>query len=340
MSQNPRSRFRFNPIRTYRLYWCFQCQRTVRIVSLSPSEIFCPRCFGQFLHETDFARPRLVVDLANLDAPRSDRLLDALSLHFAPLIWPHNSELDNPRRNPFLDYVPGTLPDRLVLIRPARPHQTPWPTAAAPAPAESSASSPAPPVNPRDYFVGPGLNDLIDELTQNDRPGPPPAPTCAIDALPTVKITSDNMLDGPHCPVCKDEFEIGGEAREMPCKHVYHSDCIVPWLRLHNSCPVCRHELSAPNEDDAQDQCEDAAVRGVERRRRGRWNPFSLLWPFQSPSSRRSRYRVRLDDGTSNSREDLAYSHFRVGKQFISIDSVVVQILHVPALDGIGIPES
>ncbi|MFM7852730.1 MAG: RING finger domain-containing protein [Flammeovirgaceae bacterium] len=29
----------------------------------------------------------------------------------------------------------------------------------------------------------------------------------------------------------------------MPCGHIYHPDCLNPWLEKQNSCPVCRFEL-------------------------------------------------------------------------------------------------
>ncbi|XP_038978489.1 E3 ubiquitin-protein ligase RZF1-like [Phoenix dactylifera] len=69
--------------------------------------------------------------------------------------------------------------------------------------------------------------------------GPSPAPQASIDALPSVQISNPSLL----CAVCKDEFPLHSNARQLPCSHLYHSDCIVPWLSLHNSCPVCRFRL-------------------------------------------------------------------------------------------------
>ncbi|KAG1334219.1 E3 ubiquitin-protein ligase RING1 [Cocos nucifera] len=75
--------------------------------------------------------------------------------------------------------------------------------------------------------------------------GPSPAPKSSIDALPTVQISDPSLF----CAVCKDEFPLQSDARQLPCSHLYHSDCIVPWLSLHNSCPVCRFRL--PDDDSS-----------------------------------------------------------------------------------------
>lgn len=91
-----------------------------------------------------------------------------------------------------------------------------------------------------DYFIGPGLDLLLQHLAENDpnRYGTPPAQKEAVEALPTVKI--EETLQ---CSVCLEDFEIGTEAKEMPCKHKFHHGCILPWLELHSSCPVCRYQL-------------------------------------------------------------------------------------------------
>lgn len=96
---------------------------------------------------------------------------------------------------------------------------------------------------------------ILDAITENHRPGPPPAAPSAIASLRKLKITHSGLASDPICPVCKDEFDLNGEATELPCNHIYHADCILPWLQLNNTCPVCRFELKS---DD------DPSISGIE----------------------------------------------------------------------------
>lgn len=76
--------------------------------------------------------------------------------------------------------------------------------------------------------------------------GTPPASKFARETLPDVQVTKKFLTSEKysHCAVCKEEFELSIDIKQMPCSHVYHSDCILPWLELHNSCPLCRRELA------------------------------------------------------------------------------------------------
>lgn len=176
----------------------------------------------------------------------------------------------------------------------------------------------------RNYVVGVDNLELLMEqlMGASERRGPPPAPRTAIDAMPTVKITQRHLRGDSHCPVCKDKFELGSEAREMPCKHLYHSDCIVPWLVQHNSCPVCRLEL--PPLGSAGSGSSSGSVRSTGGRRsnggggggggeagQGRRNPLSFLWPFRSSNSN-SNSPHGSSAGSSSPpprREDPSYMH-------------------------------
>ena len=66
----------------------------------------------------------------------------------------------------------------------------------------------------------------------------------AVDGLPEVQICneSENHDDGEICPICHETFSSVEPAKQLPCKHLYHSKCIISWVRQKNSCPTCRCE--------------------------------------------------------------------------------------------------
>ncbi|WVZ79930.1 hypothetical protein U9M48_027452 [Paspalum notatum var. saurae] len=43
------------------------------------------------------------------------------------------------------------------------------------------------------------------------------------------------------CSVCLGAFQAGETVRLLPvCLHLYHVECIDPWLQAHSTCPICR----------------------------------------------------------------------------------------------------
>ncbi|XP_060570412.1 RING finger protein 122-like [Ruditapes philippinarum] len=42
------------------------------------------------------------------------------------------------------------------------------------------------------------------------------------------------------CPVCLDEFLSKEKIAICTCHHVFHSKCLLEWLRHKNNCPMCK----------------------------------------------------------------------------------------------------
>ncbi|KAL5991833.1 hypothetical protein ACLOJK_012744 [Asimina triloba] len=247
-------------------YWCYRCCRFVRV--WARDAVVCPDCDGGFIEEVDHP-PR----------PTPRRRFPSAAMY---MLGTHPSP-DQPagigfRRNRRSGGDRSSFNPVIVLRGPADGggaedggaergnfefyYDDGTGSGLRPLPASIS-----------DFLMGSGFDRLLDQLAQIEINGVgrcenPPASKAAIESMPTIEIVDSHIAMESHCAVCKEAFELGAEAREMPCKHIYHSDCILPWLSLRNSCPVCRHELptdvrggrSSPTSDGTPDQQQSPAA--------------------------------------------------------------------------------
>jgi len=67
----------------------------------------------------------------------------------------------------------------------------------------------------------------------------------AVDALPEFLICREEEKGDEviMCAICHDTFSIEDSAKQLPCKHFYHSKCILLWFDRSKSCPLCRGEV-------------------------------------------------------------------------------------------------
>ncbi|EGS23421.1 uncharacterized protein CTHT_0001100 [Thermochaetoides thermophila DSM 1495] len=83
--------------------------------------------------------------------------------------------------------------------------------------------------------------------------GAPPASEAALERCLRPRKLEKELLgletgdetkeEGVTCVVCVEEMRLGEEVAVLPCRHVFHGQCIGQWLALHNTCPVCRRSV-------------------------------------------------------------------------------------------------
>ncbi|KAL9891391.1 E3 ubiquitin-protein ligase RNF181 homolog isoform X1 [Glossina fuscipes] len=96
----------------------------------------------------------------------------------------------------------------------------------------------------------------------------PEASKRAIAALPTHEIGDEDDLDDLECVVCKQPAEKGEKYKILPCKHEFHEECVLLWLKKANSCPMCRYELET--DDEAYEELRHFRQDEANRRERNR----------------------------------------------------------------------
>jgi len=78
----------------------------------------------------------------------------------------------------------------------------------------------------------------------------PPASQKVIDELQNITITDHHTSNGMECAVCLEALKLDEVCKQMPCHghHIFHDQCLVPWLRQKNMCPMCRQEVESADE--------------------------------------------------------------------------------------------
>ncbi|EEF41951.1 zinc finger protein, putative [Ricinus communis] len=234
-------------------YWCYRC---TRFISVLPSEentdISCPHCDGGFIEE---------IETSNSQSDNPHRRF----MYMLPENNNNNNSSGSRRSRHGLGRIPTLRFRRNNGDRsPFNPVIVLRGSTASPEENseeggnnssyefyydDGSGSGLRPvPASMSEFLMGSGFDRLLEQLAQIEvngfgRVGNPPASKAVVESMPIVDVTDAHVAAEAHCAVCKEAFELGSEAREMPCKHIYHSDCILPWLALRNSCPVCRFEM-------------------------------------------------------------------------------------------------
>ncbi|KAL8520775.1 hypothetical protein ACS0TY_011361 [Phlomoides rotata] len=63
--------------------------------------------------------------------------------------------------------------------------------------------------------------------------------------LPNEKILSPEDAE---CCICLCAYEDGTELHALSCNHHFHSTCIVKWLKMNATCPLCKYNILKGNE--------------------------------------------------------------------------------------------
>ncbi|CAN0909547.1 E3 ubiquitin-protein ligase RDUF1 [Linum grandiflorum] len=201
-------------------YWCYRCNRFVRVWTRTPpleeddSSVSCPNCEGGFVEEIENHHPHMIP----METSHRRRIPPATFM----------SERGRGRRSGGGDRSPM---NPVIVMRGGADSGNSFSDDGGGGAVGrgfelyyddggGSGLRPLPP-SMSEFLLGSGFERLMDQLSQIELNGfsrheHPPASKAAIESLPVVTINSTHTSMESHCAVCKEPFESETEARQMP----------------------------------------------------------------------------------------------------------------------------
>lgn len=90
--------------------------------------------------------------------------------------------------------------------------------------------------------------EYMRQLTEEFLNPTKPVSKQSLRALPVHFVREEHLSLDP-CTICQEAYQLDELIVRLPCKHIFHKDCVFKWFEKENACCLCRFELESDNSE-------------------------------------------------------------------------------------------
>ena len=80
------------------------------------------------------------------------------------------------------------------------------------------------------------IQNVFDNVSSSQKPKSLSA--SQLESITDVNLTIDLICSQPSCPICSEDYSVGEHVCKLPCEHIFHRSCVIPWIEMKRTCPV------------------------------------------------------------------------------------------------------
>lgn len=113
-----------------------------------------------------------------------------------------------------------------------------------------------------DYASGAAFDNIISELmNRNPQSNVRPADSETIARIKRIVLDkevagAEGKSIGDECSICQEEYTDGETLAELKCRHAYHEECLLSWVKTNAVCPICRAPVTAGEDSPEQEDLD------------------------------------------------------------------------------------